>query len=31
MHWTGQALGRLDVLIAAAGIGGGSAATADYT
>jgi NAD(P)-dependent dehydrogenase (short-subunit alcohol dehydrogenase family) len=31
MHSTGQALGRLDVLIAAAGIGGGSAATADYT
>ncbi|HXQ22634.1 MAG TPA: glucose 1-dehydrogenase [Candidatus Acidoferrales bacterium] len=31
MQSTGAELGRLDVLIAAAGIGGGSAATADYT
>jgi NAD(P)-dependent dehydrogenase (short-subunit alcohol dehydrogenase family) len=30
MAWTMQHQGRLDVLIAAAGIGGGTAATADY-
>jgi NAD(P)-dependent dehydrogenase (short-subunit alcohol dehydrogenase family) len=31
MHWAVARRGRLDVLVNAAGIGGGSAATADYT